>query len=165
VVAIVDVDNEPVPRGATGRIFVGNEMVSDGYTHGSLGETYRGLVNTGDLGHFDQDGLLYVDGRQDDMIISGGENVYPGPVERCIAALPAVRDCVVVGVKDVELGERLVAYVVCLPGETLDESVVRDHVRTTLGRFAVPKSVTFLPELPRNVTGKVLLRELPPPPD
>jgi acyl-CoA synthetase (AMP-forming)/AMP-acid ligase II len=165
VVAIVDVDNEPVPRGGTGRIFVGNEMVSDGYTHGSLGETYRGLVNTGDLGHFDQDGLLYVDGRQDDMIISGGENVYPGPVERCIAALPAVRDCVVVGVKDVELGERLVAYIVCLPGETLDESVVRDHVRATLGRFAVPKSVTFLPELPRNVTGKVLARELPPPPD
>ena len=165
VVAIVDADYEPVPAGGTGRIFVGNEMVSDGYTHGSLGETYRGLVNTGDLGHFDRNGLLYVDGRQDDMIISGGENVYPGPVERCIAALPAVRDVVVAGVKDVELGERLIAYIVCLPGETLDESLVRDHVRAALGRFAVPRSVIFLPDLPRSVTGKVLLRELPPPPD
>lgn len=156
--------HEQLPFGSTGRIFVGNELVSDGYTDGTTIESFGGLFNTGDLGHFDEDGLLYVDGRQDDLVISGGENVYPGPVERCIAALPGVLDVAVIGVPDPEYGARITAYVVCQEGADVDAAKIRWHVRSNLSRSALPRDVVFLDELPRNVTGKVVTRDLPKPP-
>jgi len=123
----------------------------------------RGMMSTGDLGHLD-DGLLYIDGRSDDMVVSGGENVYPGEVEDLINELDGVREVVVVGVDDEKFGARLAAYVVREPnsgGEPVDSDSIRAHVKAGLARFRVPRDVVFLDELPRNATGKVVARDLP----
>jgi acyl-CoA synthetase (AMP-forming)/AMP-acid ligase II len=162
-VAILDEHGNPVPKGRPGRIFVGNEMLFEGYTSGATRESQGGLLATGDLGHVDADGLLFVDGREDDMIISGGENVFPSEVEDLLAGLPQVREVAVVGVPDVEFGQRLAAYLALRPGETLDPEAVREYVRRYRARFSVPRDVVFVPFLPRNATGKVVVRDLPAP--
>lgn len=162
-VVILDEHGRPVPAGQVGRIFVENEMLFEGYTSGATRESHKGMLATGDLGHIDADGLLYVDGREDDMIISGGENVFPSEVENLLADLPQVREVAVIGVPDEEWGQRLAAYLVLHPGEILDPDAVREHVRRHLARFSVPRDVFFLPALPRNATGKVVARELPQP--
>jgi len=159
---ILDDDGNPVPDGQVGRIFVGNEMVFEGYTSGAARESAAGLLCTGDLGHF-RDGLLFIDGRADDMIVSGGENVYPSEVESLLAELPQVREAAVIGVPDEEYGQRLAAYLALHPGGTLDPEAVREHVRRHRARFSVPRDVVFLPALPRNATGKVVTRDLPRP--
>ncbi|MGM1057931.1 AMP-binding protein [Saccharothrix sp. Mg75] len=158
--AILDEDGAAVPPGTTGRIFVANGMLFDGYTHGGGKEVRDGLMATGDLGHRDDDGLLFVVGRDDEMIVSGGENVYPREVEDLLAALTGVREVAVVGVPDEEFGQRLAAYVVPEEPGSLDADAVRGHVRDNLARFSVPREVVFLDALPRNATGKVLKREL-----
>ncbi|ASW53054.1 AMP-binding protein [Plantactinospora sp. KBS50] len=158
--AILDERGDPVPPGHTGRIFVANEMLFEGYTSGNGRESHDGLMETGDLGHLDADGLLFVDGRQDDMIVSGGENVFPSEVEDLLAGLPQVREVAVVGVPDQEYGQRLAAYLVLEPGETLDVDAVREYVRHYRARFSVPRDVFFVPYLPRNATGKIVAREL-----
>jgi acyl-CoA synthetase (AMP-forming)/AMP-acid ligase II len=160
-VEILDTNGDPVPPGRPGRIFVGNEMLFEGYTSGASRESRDGLLATGDLGHIDADGLLFVDGREDDMIISGGENVYPSEVEDLLAGLPQVREVAVIGVPDVQFGERLAAYLALHPGETLDPEAVREYVRRYRARFSVPRDVVFVPSLPRNATGKVVTRDLP----
>ncbi|AVT40136.1 AMP-binding protein [Plantactinospora sp. BB1] len=163
---IVDPRGEPVPPGQVGRILVGNELLFEGYTTGGRETDGRGdpaggrLLDTGDLGHLDADGLLFVDGRADDMIVSGGENVYPAEVENLLAELPQVREVAVIGVPDRTYGQRLAAYLVLHPGETLDPDAVREYVRRYRARFSVPRDVLFVPALPRNATGKVLTREL-----
>ncbi|GAA4957355.1 AMP-binding protein [Actinoplanes utahensis] len=154
-------DDQPVPPGTTGRIVVGNEMLFEGYT-GQEQASHR-TVELGDLGHLDDRGRLYVDGRADDMIVSGGENVFPAEVEDLLAALPQVREVAVIGVPDDDWGQRLAAYLVLRPGERLDPEAVREHVRRHRARFSVPRDVVFLEELPRNATGKILARELPRP--
>ncbi len=162
VLRILDDDGRAVPPGTDGRVFVGNDMPFEGYTRpGTEIETHDGLIGTGDLGHLDDAGRLHLTGRGDDMIVSGGENVHPGPVEDLIAADDAVREVAVVGVPDERFGQRLAAYVVLRPGASLDEDGVRDLVRAKAARFAVPRDVVFLDELPRNQTGKVVSRELP----
>ena len=158
VVQILDTDGQPAERGG---IYVGNEMLFDGYTNGVDRDRRNGLLSTGDIGHFDKDGLLFVDGRADDMIISGGENIYPSAVERVLAAVPGVDDVAVVGVPDAEFGQRLAAWVVCQPGATLTADDVRAAVRAHLSAFCVPRDVHFIDELPRNATGKVVTRDLP----
>jgi fatty-acyl-CoA synthase len=160
--AILDDNGDPVPSGATGRIFVANDMLFDGYTNGAVKEIRDGLMSTGDVGYRDRDGLLFVVGRDDDMIVSGGENVYPREVEDLLADLPQVREVAVVGVPDEEFGQRLAAYLVCAEPLSLDGEAVREHVRLHLARFSVPRDVVFLQALPRNATGKVLKRELGP---
>jgi acyl-CoA synthetase (AMP-forming)/AMP-acid ligase II len=160
-VMILDPQGKPVRRGEVGQIFVGNEMLFDGYTGGPNGRDLRdGLLGTGDLGHIDSGGLVYVDGRADDMVISGGENVFPRPVEDLLARLPQVREVAVVGVPDVEFGQRLAAFLVLHPGHPLDADEVREYVRHYLARFSVPRDVYFLAELPRTATGKVIARLL-----
>jgi acyl-CoA synthetase (AMP-forming)/AMP-acid ligase II len=158
-VAILGPDGLPVPDGAIGRIFAGNVLVFEGYTSGEAKEFVDGMVSTGDLGHV-ADGLYFVDGRADDMVVSGGENVFPGEVESTLMAHPAVRDAAVIGVPDPEFGQRLAAYVVLAPGATMTAADVREHVRATRARHSVPRDVLFVDELPRNVTGKVLNRHL-----
>ncbi|MGI5212419.1 AMP-binding protein [Plantactinospora sp. CA-290183] len=158
--AILDRAGDPVPAGATGRIFVGNEMLFEGYTSGAEHARRGELLETGDLGHLDAEGLLFVDGRTDDMIISGGENVYPSEVEDLLAELPQVREVAVIGVPDAEYGQRLTAYLVLRRGEHLDPEAVREYVRRYRARFSVPRDVIFVPALPRNATGKVLKGEL-----
>lgn len=159
-VAILDPHGRPVPRGEVGQIYVGNEMLFEGYTAGAARDMRDGLLGTGDLGHLDSSGLLYVDGRADDMVVSGGENVFPRPVEELLAQLPQVREVAVVGVPDVEFGQRLAAYLVLRPGQALDADEVREYVRHYLARFSVPRDVYFLDELPRTSTGKVIGRLL-----
>jgi acyl-CoA synthetase (AMP-forming)/AMP-acid ligase II len=159
-VAILGTDGRPLAEGQIGRIFVGNDMLFEGYTSGQAAPTYRGLLGTGDLGHVDS-GLLFLDGREDDMIISGGENVYPSEVEEVLSGLPQVREVAVVGVPDPEFGQRLAAYLALHPGERLDANAVREYVRHYLARYCVPRDVYFVPSLPRNATGKVVTRYLP----
>lgn len=146
-------------RDGTGRIFVGSPLVIEAYTSGESKETRDGLMATGDLGRFDEQGRLYVVGREDDMIVSGGENVFPAPVEEVLSALPGVADVAVVGVPDEEFGQRLRAVVV-RADDALTEDAVRDAVRERLARHYVPRDVTFVDALPRNPAGKVLKREL-----
>jgi fatty-acyl-CoA synthase len=160
IVKILDEHGHELPPEHVGRIFVSNGMVFEGYTGGGDRERVGTLVSTGDVGHFTEDGLLFVEGRDDDMIISGGENVFPAEVEDLLHGHPAVADCAVVGVPDDEFGQRLAAYVVRRDGAPLDEATVRDYVRDRLARYKVPRDVTFLESLPRNATGKVLKREL-----
>jgi len=162
VVRLLDSDGREVPRGHTGRIFVGNEMMFDGYTGGGGKEVIDGLMSTGDVGRLDAAGRLFVDGRDDEMIISGGENVFPKEVEDLLAKHPDIEEVAVVGVPDAEFGQRLHAFVVLRPGSELSEQAVQEHVKANLARFKVPREVSFMDELPRNATGKVLKRELQP---
>jgi fatty-acyl-CoA synthase len=118
------------------------------------------LMSTGDVGHLDAQGRLFVEGRDDDMILSGGENVFPQEVEELLSGHPCIADVAVVGVDDEDFGRALRAYVVPLPGATLSEDDVKSYVKQNLARFKVPRSVVFRDELPRNPTGKVLKQQL-----
>ncbi|MFI7002271.1 AMP-binding protein [Nocardia sp. NPDC050175] len=158
--AVLDKDLRPVPRGVTGRIFVLNHMLFDGYTDAKPPTESGGMLDTGDLGYLDADGLLFVAGRDDEMIISGGENVFPRPVEEALSHLPQVSEVAVVGVPDKEYGQRLAAFVVTREGFGLDRDMVCNYIRHRLSRFSVPRDVTFLEALPRNATGKILKRTL-----
>ena len=139
-----------------GRVFVGSGLRFSGYTGGGSKEEIDGLLSSGDVGHFDADGLLFIDGRDDDMIVSGGENVFPVEVENLLVEHPDVQDAAVIGVADDEFGQRLKAFVVLRAGRTLDAETVRNHVRANLARHKVPRDVEFVDDLPRNATGKLL---------
>jgi fatty-acyl-CoA synthase len=159
-VRIFDEGGQRVPDGATGRIFVGSGMEFAGYTGGGSKEVLHGLMSTGDVGHFDRDGRLWVDGRDDEMIVSGGENVFPREVEELLAKHDAVVEAAAIGVPDAEFGQRLRVFVVLRPGHALDADAVRGHVRANLARYKVPRDVVFIEQLPRNPSGKILKREL-----
>jgi acyl-CoA synthetase (AMP-forming)/AMP-acid ligase II len=158
VVRILDDEGHELPQGETGRIFVGNGLLFEGYTHGGSKEVVEGLMSSGDVGWFDPAGRLHVAGRDDDMIISGGENVFPQEVEDCLVTHEGVGEVAAVGVADEDYGQRLRAFVV-RTGE-VSEDDLREHVKTHLARFKVPREIVFVDELPRNATGKVLKREL-----
>ncbi len=160
IVKILDEDGEEVQQGETGRIFVGNAGQFEGYTGGETKESVRGLMSSGDMGHFDENGLLFIDGRDDEMIVSGGENVFPGEVEELLTGHEAVEEVAVIGVDDEKFGQRLKAFVVTREGQDLSEDDVKSYVKENLARYKVPREVTFVDELPRNPTGKVLKREL-----
>ena len=160
VVRILDESGREVPAGETGRIFVGNGLLFEGYTGGGSKEVVDGLMSSGDLGRFDEDGRLHVAGRDDDMIVSGGENVFPLEVEDCLGLHERVREAAAIGVDDDHYGQRLRAFVVTTGDEDVTEDELKDHVRASLARYKVPREIVFLDELPRNSTGKVLKREL-----
>ncbi|QLL07972.1 long-chain-fatty-acid--CoA ligase FadD2 [Mycobacterium vicinigordonae] len=159
-VKILDDNGKEVPQGDVGRIFVGNAFPFEGYTGGGHKQIIDGLMSSGDVGYFDEDGLLYVSGRDDEMIVSGGENVFPAEVEDLISGHPDVVEATALGVEDKEWGHRLRAFVVKKDGADLDEDAVKHYVRDNLARYKVPREVIFLDELPRNPTGKILKREL-----
>ncbi|WP_232828186.1 AMP-binding protein [Kribbella monticola] len=162
-VRILGEDDQVLPVGEAGRIFAGGGLVFGGYSDGSSKTVVDGRMSTGDLGHLDAAGRLFVDGREDDMIVSGGENVYPVEVEDCLMSHPGVIDAAVVGVPDEEFGQRLIAYVV--PSDDASRDALPDelieYVRSNLARYKAPRKVVLLNTLPRNATGKVLRRELP----
>jgi fatty-acyl-CoA synthase len=160
VVRLLDEDGHDVAPGATGRIFVGNEMAMEEYTGGGGKQVVEGLMSSGDVGHFDEQGRLFVAGRDDEMIVSGGENVFPREVEDLLAGHDAVCEVAVVGVDDEEFGQRLRAFVVVESGREPSEDELKDHVKANLARYKVPREIVFIEELPRNATGKVLKREL-----
>ncbi len=160
VIKILDERGRELPAGATGRIFVGNAAQFEGYTGGEDKERIGGLMSSGDVGHFDSAGRLHIDGRDDEMIVSGGENVFPAEVENLLAGHAAIAEAAAIGVADETFGARLRAFVVVREGREISEAEVKDYVRENLARYKVPREVVFLEELPRNPTGKVLKREL-----
>jgi fatty-acyl-CoA synthase len=160
IVKLLDTEGREVRAGEAGRIFVANEMVFEGYTGGGGKEVIGGLMSTGDVGRFDAAGRLFVEGRDDEMIVSGGENVFPREVEDLLAEHGAIREVAVIGVEDEQFGQRLKAFVVAANGAKLSGAAVQKYVRENLARYKVPRDVVFLPELPRNATGKILKREL-----
>jgi len=160
IVKLLDDEGREVRPGEVGRIFVANEMVFEGYTGGGGKEVVGGLMSTGDVGRFDAAGRLFVEGRDDEMIVSGGENVFPREVEDLLAEHGAITEVAVIGVEDEQFGQRLKAFVVAANGAKLTGAAVQKYVRENLARYKVPRDVVFLPELPRNSTGKILKREL-----
>jgi acyl-CoA synthetase (AMP-forming)/AMP-acid ligase II len=160
VVKLFDEHDREVPTGGTGRIFVASGFPFEGYTGGETKATIGELMSSGDVGHFDSAGRLFIDGRDDDMIISGGENLFPSEVEDLLAGHPAVREVAVVGVDDEDWGQRLKAVVVLQEGETCGDDELKGYVKQNLAAFKVPREVVFVDALPRNATGKVLKRQL-----
>jgi acyl-CoA synthetase (AMP-forming)/AMP-acid ligase II len=160
VVRLFDEKGHPVPRGEVGRIFVGNEMAFEGYTGGDNKEAIDGLLSSGDVGHIDSAGRLFIDGRDDEMIVSGGENVFPREVEDLLADHEAVVEVAVIGVDDDEFGQRLKAFVVLAGEIEVSGDDLKAHVKAHLAGYKAPREIEFVEELPRNATGKILKREL-----
>ena len=159
VVRVLDEHGSERPAGER-RIYVGSELLFEGYTGGGDKARMGGLMATGDMGHFDAAGRLYVDGRDDDMIVSGGENVFPAEVEDVLAGVDGVAEVAVTGIPDDEFGQRLRAHVVPVAGAQLDEAALKALIRERLARHKVPREIVFVEVLPRNATGKILKREL-----
>ena len=168
VVKILDDRGREVPPGESGRIFVGNGLLFEGYSGGAGSEAESkevvdGLMSSGDVGRYGADGRLYVEGRDDEMIVSGGENVFPQEVEDCLSRHEAVVEVAAIGVDDDQFGKRLKAFVVVGGGDGSSrpsEDDLKDWVKENLARYKVPREIVFLDELPRNATGKILKREL-----
>jgi fatty-acyl-CoA synthase len=160
VVRVVDEDDNDVEPGEVGRIFAGSAMAFEGYTSGEDKTRLGKLASIGDVGRVDADGHLFIEGRDDDMIVSGGENVFPAEVEAVLQRHDGVADVAVVGVDDEKFGQALVAYVVRQGGSTVSEDELRAHVKRELAGYKVPREVVFRDELPRNETGKVVKRDL-----
>jgi fatty-acyl-CoA synthase len=160
VLKLYDEHGVEVKPGETGRIFVGNEMLFEGYTGGGSKDVIGNLMATGDVGRLDDAGRLFVEGRDDEMIVSGGENVFPKEVEDLLARHDAVNDVAAIGVDDKDFGQRLRAFVVLADGKKASEDELKGYVKKNLARYKVPREIVFRDELPRNATGKVLKREL-----
>jgi fatty-acyl-CoA synthase len=160
VIKLFDEHGNEVPQGETGRIFVGNELQFEGYTGGGNKDFIGGLMSSGDVGHIDEGGRLFVDGRDDEMIVSGGENLFPREVEDCISHIEGVDEVAVLGVPDERFGQRLRAFVARQSDAALSADQVKAHVKNNLASYKVPRDVIFMDELPRNATGKILKREL-----
>jgi len=162
-VRVVDDEDRDTPPGTPGEIVVRGDLVMKGYwgKPEATAETLRnGWLHTGDVGHLDADGYLYITDRKKDMIISGGANIYPREVEEIICTHPAVHEVAVVGVPDEKWGESVRAVVVLRPGARATEAEIIEHCRQHLASYKKPASVDFLPELPKNAYGKILKREL-----
>ena len=160
VVKIYDDEGKEKAQGESGRIFVGNDMQFEGYTGGGNKDMVDGLMSSGDVGHFDEAGRLFIDGRDDDMIVSGGENVFPAEVEELLSGHDKIAEAAVFGVDDEEFGQRLKAVVVAKKGQKPTEDEIKQYVKSNLAGYKVPRDVDFIDELPRTSTGKVLKREL-----
>ncbi|OMC30368.1 acyl-CoA synthetase [Mycobacterium colombiense] len=163
-IRILDPEFNELPTGEVGSIYVRNNTQFEGYTSGSTKDFHAGFMSSGDLGYLDEAGRLFVVGRDDEMIVSGGENVYPIEVEKILAAHPDVAEASVIGVDDEQYGQRLAAFVVLEPGAALDAGAapeaLKQHVRENLANYKIPREITVLDELPRSSTGKILRAEL-----
>jgi len=159
-IRVLDDDFNEVPRGEVGSIFVRNSSQFDGYTSGKTKDFHEGFMSSGDVGYLDDAGRLFVVGRDDEMIVSGGENVYPIEVEKTLAAHQEVAEAAVIGVDDEQFGQRLAAFVVLADGATATPDTLKQHVRDNLANYKVPREITILDELPRGSTGKIVRREL-----
>ncbi|MEN3221023.1 acyl-CoA ligase FadD12 [Mycolicibacterium porcinum] len=157
-IRILDSEFRPVPTGEVGTIYVRNSTQFDGYTSGTTKDFHEGFMSSGDVGYLDDAGRLFVVGRDDEMIVSGGENVYPIEVEKILAGHPEVAEAAVIGVDDTQYGQRLVAFVVHSGAITPDD--LKAYVRENLANYKVPREITVLDELPRNSTGKIDRRQL-----
>jgi acyl-CoA synthetase (AMP-forming)/AMP-acid ligase II len=159
-IRILDDQFHDLPVGETGQIFVKNSTQFDGYTSGATKSFHDGFMASGDVGYCDAAGRLFVVGRDDEMIVSGGENVYPIEVEKTLTAHPEVEEAAVLGVDDEQYGQRLAAFVVLRKESDVDIDTLKRHVRENLANYKVPRDITVLTELPRSATGKVIRKEL-----
>jgi acyl-CoA synthetase (AMP-forming)/AMP-acid ligase II len=159
-IRILDNDFQELPTGETGTIYVHNDTQFDGYTSGKTKDFHAGFMSSGDVGYLDENGRLFVVGRDDEMIVSGGENVYPIEVEKILAGHPEVAEASVIGVDDEQYGQRLAAFVVLKSGASATEEKLKQHVKDNLANYKVPREITVLDELPRGSTGKILRNEL-----
>ena len=159
-IRIPDAEFGELPTGEVGTIYVRNSTQFDGYTSGTTKDFHDGYMSSGDVGYLDAAGRLFVVGRDDEMIVSGGENVYPIEVEKTLATHPDVTEAAVLGVDDEQYGQRLAAFVVLDDGATATAEVLKAHVRENLAKYKVPRSVTVVEGLPRGSTGKIVRREL-----
>jgi acyl-CoA synthetase (AMP-forming)/AMP-acid ligase II len=159
-IRILDGEFNELPSGEVGTIYVRNDTQFDGYTSGTTKDFHAGFMSSGDVGYLDDAGRLFVVGRDDEMIVSGGENVYPIEVEKTLAAHPEVAEAAVIGVDDEQYGQRLAAFVVLTPGAGATLDTLKQHVRENLANYKVPREITVLDELPRGSTGKILRNEL-----
>ncbi|ORW33565.1 acyl-CoA synthetase [Mycobacterium paraense] len=159
-IRILDTEFNELPTGEVGTIYVRNDTQFEGYTSGTTKDFHAGYMSSGDVGYLDEAGRLFVVGRDDEMIVSGGENVYPIEVEKTLAAHPDVAEAAVIGVDDEQYGQRLAAFVVLVPGAGTTVDTLKQHVRDNLANYKVPREITVLDELPRGSTGKILRNEL-----
>ncbi|OCB30777.1 acyl-CoA synthetase [Mycobacterium malmoense] len=159
-IRILDSDFNELPAGEVGIIYVRNDTQFEGYTSGTTKDFHAGFMSSGDVGYLDEAGRLFVVGRDDEMIVSGGENVYPIEVEKTMAAHPDVAEAAVIGVDDEQYGQRLAAFVVLNPGADATVDTLKQHVRENLANYKVPREITVLDELPRGSTGKIQRNEL-----
>ncbi|WP_102417869.1 acyl-CoA ligase FadD12 [Mycobacterium sp. 4858] len=163
-IRILDSEFNELPTGEVGTIYVRNDTQFEGYTSGTTKDFHAGFMSSGDVGYLDDAGRLFVVGRDDEMIVSGGENVYPIEVEKTLAAHPDVAEAAVIGVDDEQYGQRLAAFVVLSPGASLDKEAtpeaLKQHVRENLANYKVPREIAVLDELPRGSTGKIQRNEL-----
>lgn len=159
-IKILDTAGKTLNPGETGHICVQSPMLFKGYVGGGHKHSFDGFMNSGDVGHLNEQGLLFIDGREDDMIISGGENVFPQEVEELLAKHPGVADVAVIGVADAEFGQRLNAFIVLQRDQVADEELLKNYIKQHLARYKMPREFVFLAELPRNITGKVLKKAL-----
>ncbi|BBX96000.1 acyl-CoA ligase FadD12 [Mycobacterium lacus] len=159
-IRILDSEFNEVPVGEVGGIYVRNDSQFDGYTSGTSKDFHAGFMRSGDVGYLDENGRLFVVGRDDEMIVSGGENIYPIEVEKTLAAHPEVAEAAVIGVDDEQYGQRLAAFVVLEPGGLATPETLKQHVRENLANYKVPRDIAILDELPRGSTGKILRAEL-----
>ncbi|MGH2699860.1 MAG: AMP-binding protein [Actinomycetota bacterium] len=156
-VRVTGADGDPLPAGDTGELYIRSKVMFEGYVSGeSTKSSAGGWMSIGDLGHLDDDGFLYIEGRADEMVVVGGENIYPVEVEQVIENLGGVDEVAVVGLPDEEYGEVIAAFV----AGTASESEITEVCRKELASYKVPKRIQILDELPRNATGKVLKRDL-----
>jgi acyl-CoA synthetase (AMP-forming)/AMP-acid ligase II len=160
-VRIFDENTRPVGPHVTGRVFVGGDLTFDAYTGGGIKDMVGDMTSTGDMGYFDEVGRLFIVGREDDMIVSGGENVYPRGVENALAEHPDVADNAVIGVPDEEYGQRLAAFVVPQLGIEVETATIRDYLKDRVSRFEQPRDIRIVAKIPRNPAGKILRNELP----
>lgn len=155
-IKILDAEGKTLKAGETGHICVQSPMLFKGYVGGGHKHSFNGFMNSGDVGHLNAQGLLFIDGREDDMIISGGENVFPQEIEELLAKHPSIADVAVIGVPDEEFGQRLKAFIVLQKNQVEDTALLKDYIKQHVARYKMPRELVFLPELPRNITGKVL---------
>ncbi len=159
-IRILDQEFNELPTGEVGTIYVRNDTQFEGYTSGATKDFHDGFMSSGDVGYLDADGRLFVVGRDDEMIVSGGENVYPIEVEKTLAAHPDVAEAAVIGVDDAQYGQRLAAFVVLAAGRSATPDALKQHVRDNLANYKVPREIAIVEELPRGNTGKILRNEL-----
>jgi acyl-CoA synthetase (AMP-forming)/AMP-acid ligase II len=160
-VRILDENDRPAGPHITGRVFVGGDLTFDSYTGGGSKAVVENMTSTDDTGYFDEAGRLFIVGRQDDMIVSGGENVYPHAVENALAEHPDIADNAVIGVPDEHYGERLAAFIIARPDSNIDEAALREYLKDKVSRFEQPRDIAFVEKIPRSPQGKVLQNELP----
>jgi acyl-CoA synthetase (AMP-forming)/AMP-acid ligase II len=159
-VRILDENGRPVEPDVTGRVFVGGDLTVDAYTGGDTKDAIDDMMNTGDMGYLDRMGRLFIVGRRDDMIVSGGENVYPRAVENALTEHPEIADNAVIGVPDEDYGQRLAAFIVPHPNAEIEEASVRKYLKDKVSRFEQPRDIKIVQKIPRNPAGKVVRRDL-----